>query len=348
MQLNYALGALAICAGSAFSVSALKCSTEPSSPGKPGREQASLIVFGDSMSDNGSTPHYSNYSHYWGDRYSNSYMWNEYAAKLLDLKLENWAIGGSTTDNKFAPVWGKHGLIPSVADVVPQYIANNTNASDFKKKNSIIAIDGGGNDFFYKLDDLRSGKLDLVRFLTKMVGNQINTIKLLLNAGYRKIYLLNMPSLTIIPAMAEYGAVDLVPKVERILNRVFSAHMAALYRSVGEKAREVRLFDLQSLMETSAQKESLKALNITEVQDFCITTNPDGSFNYCANPDVRYFYDDFHPSGRPHYLIGVVFAKTVKNPRFAVTVKSIRQIAKHYDIAHSDNAHNIIANGSRK
>ncbi|KAJ1942287.1 hypothetical protein EC988_006530, partial [Linderina pennispora] len=79
----------------------------------PPKERASLIVFGDSLSDNGHMPHYSNYSKYWGGRYSNSYMWNEYSAKLLDLNLENYAIGGSTTDNKFAPAYGRTQLIPS-------------------------------------------------------------------------------------------------------------------------------------------------------------------------------------------------------------------------------------------
>ncbi|KAJ1933230.1 hypothetical protein FBU59_006098, partial [Linderina macrospora] len=106
-------------------------------------DRPSLIVFGDSLSDNGHMPHYSNYSKYWGGRYSNSYMWNEYAAKLLDLNLENYAIGGSTTNNDFVPAYGRTQLIPSVADNVKAYLANNTKASDFKKKNSIIAIDGG-------------------------------------------------------------------------------------------------------------------------------------------------------------------------------------------------------------
>ncbi|KAI8321252.1 hypothetical protein GQ54DRAFT_188223 [Martensiomyces pterosporus] len=365
MLVNCAIAALALGATSAIAAkcpvpvtttstttclttSATTSAASPSSTSvpKPSDDQPSLIVFGDSMSDNGSTQHYSNYSHYWGGRYSNSYMWNEYSAKLLNLNLENWAIGGSTTDNKFVPAYGRAQLIPSVADIVPQYIANNTHATDNKKRNSIIAIDGGGNDFFYSIDNLQSGKYNILSFVNKMVGNQIRSIKLLLDAGYRNIYLLNMPSLQMAPAIAEIGASPLAGIVGAFFDTVYHAQLAALHLEQPIKAKGVKLFDLQGLINTSGKKASLQALNITTVANYCVTTNADGSFNYCSDPDTRYYYDDFHPTGRPHYLIGVVFANTVKNPLYPVTVDSIRKIAKEYDIAHSDSTHNIIASAS--
>ncbi|ORX65838.1 hypothetical protein DL89DRAFT_270561 [Linderina pennispora] len=133
----------------------------------------SMIVFGDSMSDNGHMPHYSNYSQYWGGRYSNSYMWNEYTAFLTNLKLENYAIGGSTTDNSFVPAYGRTQLIPSITEIVKQYIANNTGTSNFKKVNSLVFIDGGGNDIGYSADGLSNGSIDATWFVSTLVGNQV-------------------------------------------------------------------------------------------------------------------------------------------------------------------------------
>ncbi|KAJ1953301.1 hypothetical protein EC988_003072, partial [Linderina pennispora] len=153
----------------------------------------SMIVFGDSMSDNGHMPHYSNYSQYWGGRYSNSYMWNEYTAFLTNLKLENYAIGGSTTDNSFVPAYGRTQLIPSITEIVKQYIANTTGTSNFKKVNSLVFIDGGGNDIGYSTDGLSNGSIDATWFVSTLVGNQAANVNRLLDAGYRNIYLINYP-----------------------------------------------------------------------------------------------------------------------------------------------------------
>ncbi|ORX63920.1 hypothetical protein DL89DRAFT_272869 [Linderina pennispora] len=245
---------------------------------------------------------------------------NEYSAKLLDLNLENYAIGGSTTDNKFAPAYGRTQLIPSVTEIVHQYLANNTNVSDYKKKNSIIAIDGGGNDLFYNLDSLSTGKMSITYFIDTLVQNQIDSIKTLLDAGYRKIHLLNLPSLTMAPALAEYGpAVQaLAGMLTPVLNAVFRTKLTALRLKNPSKAAE----------------------------NPCVVDHADGSQTYCTDDDIRYYYDSFHPSGRPHYLIGVALPTLSKNPSYPVTKWSLTDIAKQYDIAHSDKNHNILASSA--
>ncbi|KAJ1936503.1 hypothetical protein FBU59_005030, partial [Linderina macrospora] len=238
-------------------------------------------------------PHYSNYSKYWGGRYANSYMWNEYSAKLLDLNLENYAIGGSTTDNDFVPAYGRTQLIPSVADTVKAFLANNTKASDFKKKNSIIAIDGGGNNLFGALSDIQSGKMNIFYFIDTMVQNQIDSIKSLLDAGYRKIYLLNLPSLTMAPAVAEYGTLitAMVGILTPLMNAAFLAKLGLLKLTNPSKASEVKFFNMQDLMDTTNSDMVLNALNITDTKNPCVVDHPDGSQTFCSNDNARYYYD---------------------------------------------------------
>ncbi|KAJ1936764.1 hypothetical protein EC988_008100, partial [Linderina pennispora] len=248
----------------------------------------------------------------------------------------------------FAPAYGRTQLIPSVTEIIHQYLANNTNVSDYKKKNSIIAIDGGGNDLFYNLDNLSSGKMSITYFIDTLVQNQMDSIKTLLDAGYRKIYLLNLPSLTMAPALAEYGpAVQaLAGMLTPVLNAVFRTKLTALRLKNPSKAAEVKFFNMQNLMDTSNSPMVLRAINVTDTKNPCVVDHADGSQTYCTDDDIRYYYDSFHPSGRPHYLIGVAFANIVKNPSYPVTKWSLTNIAKQYDIAHSDKNHNILASSA--
>ncbi|KAJ1949780.1 hypothetical protein FBU59_000994, partial [Linderina macrospora] len=259
----------------------------------------SLIVFGDSQSDNGSTFHYSNRTVYpFGGRYSNSYMWNEYVAKLLNLNLENWAIGGSTNDNKFVPGYGRTQIIPSTTDMVAQYITNNTNASVFKKCSSIVVVGGGSNSLLYSLDSFADGSIDMQTFVDTLVNNLFDNVKNLLDAGYPNIYLLTMPSLNVIPGIVEYGITELTQTIAPMFDMAFRRGLWNLFWTYGPRAFGVSLFDLGSVYDLMAKPESLSALNITTVNDWCVTYAKGGSELYCSDPDTRYFYDDFHASGR--------------------------------------------------
>ncbi|KAI8321250.1 hypothetical protein GQ54DRAFT_188261 [Martensiomyces pterosporus] len=306
----------------------------------------SLIVFGDSMSDDGYMPHYSNYSHYWGGRYSNSYMWNEYAAMLLNMNLENYAAGGSTTNNTFSPAYGRTQLIPSVSDVVQQYIANNTNTSFFKKRTSIIAMDGGANDIFYAISDLMSGAVNTTQWAQQLVANQMNNVNALLNAGYRNIYLLNLPDMSKSPASSQYGGPSVFAPIMSAVNQGLQQAVNNLVRSNPFTAYGVQIYDLATMMDQSLQPTVLQAINVTDTTNSCLSTNPDGSTNYCTSPDTDYYYDEFHPTGRPHYLIGVQFANTVWSQRFDASTSTLVRLANSFDIAHSDSSHNIIASSS--
>ncbi|ORX63921.1 hypothetical protein DL89DRAFT_262945 [Linderina pennispora] len=246
---------------------------------------------------------------------------------------------------QLCPCLWPHAADSSVTDTV-KAIANNTNVSDYKKKNSIIAIDGGGNNLFGALNDIKSGKMNIFYFIDTMVQNQIDSIKALLDDGYRKIYLLNLPSLTMAPAVAEYGTIvsALAGILTPLINAAFLAKLGILKLTNMSKAAEVKFFDMQDLMDTSNSDVVLNALNITDTKNPCVVDHADGSQTYCTDDNVRYYYDSFHPSGRPHYLIGVAFANIVKNPSYAINKWSLADIAKQYAMGASDNKNNIIAN----
>ncbi|KAJ1945561.1 hypothetical protein FBU59_002270, partial [Linderina macrospora] len=264
----------------------------------------SMIVFGDSMSDNGNMPHYSNYSQYWGGRYSNSYMWNEYTAFLTNMKLENYAIGGSTTDNSFVPAHGRTQLIPSVTDMVQQYIANNTNVSKFKKQYSLVFMDGGGNDIGYSADGLSNGSIDPTWFVTTLVANQMANIKRLLDAGYRNIYLINYPDAGGRISAALTGSTYTPNPIISAVNNGFKSSLAALKKSRSD-ASNVNMLDVDSMMTVILNADVLKAMNITSLYPPCADYSTNGEQPvFCSDPDTRFLYDPSHPSGRIEYILG--------------------------------------------
>ncbi|ORX65836.1 hypothetical protein DL89DRAFT_260690 [Linderina pennispora] len=185
----------------------------------PNSYSSSLVVFGDSQSDNGSTYHY-----------SNSYMWNEYSAKLLNLNLENWAIGGSTNDSKFVPGYGCTQLIQSTTDVV--------------------AYLGGLSD----------GNIDMQGFVDTLANNLFDNVKKLLDAGYPNIYLLTMPSFDAIPAIAEYGVTSLGQTLAPMFDTAFRRGLRSLFWTHGSRSFGVNLFDLGCVYDLMAKPESLAAL----------------------------------------------------------------------------------------
>ncbi|KAJ1961940.1 hypothetical protein GGI12_002954 [Dipsacomyces acuminosporus] len=310
------------------------------------RYKPSFVVFGDSLSDNGSMPHYSNYSHYWGDRYSNSYMWNEYTAKLLNMNLENHAIGGSTTDNNFSPAWGRNGLIPSISQVIQQYIANNTKTPIYKKRSAIVAFDGGANDVFYAIDGLLSGSINTAQWAQQLASIQIASINRLLDAGYRNIYVINLPDMSKAPSASQYGGAAFFSSIMNAYNQQLKQSVADLVKSRPGFAHGVQIYDFTALMSQSLQPTVLQAINVTDTTNSCLSYSSTGSLIYCPSPDTGYFYDEFHPSGRPHYLIGVHFANTIWNQDADTSTGALIDLAKKYDIAHSDSTHNIIASSS--
>ncbi|KAI8321254.1 hypothetical protein GQ54DRAFT_298138 [Martensiomyces pterosporus] len=304
--------------------------------------KGSLIVFGDSVSDNGMAPTYASGAKYFNGGCSNSYVWNEYSAKILNLSLENWAMSGATTDNSFVPAHGATQMIPSVKDTVAAYISNNTRASVAKKKSSVVAIDGGANDILLSSKQLASGQLGLSAFIQGVVDNQLRSVSKLLDAGYANIYVLSIPSMSILPIVPMVGLQGLASRITEGINTGITQGLSKIQRNRGPSSGGARFFDLGGAMNLLAQDASFQAMNVTNLTNPCLT-----STSTCPDPDTHFFYDSAHMTGRPHYMIGILFANTVKDAKFTPDVNAVVSLARQYDVAHSDSLHNIVASAKQ-
>ncbi|KAJ1771798.1 hypothetical protein IW140_002325 [Coemansia sp. RSA 1813] len=341
MQLKFS--ALLVCTSAFFLASA----TEPTSATESTSEltTSNLIVFGDSLADNGNTGKLINSTVYWDGRFSNSYVWNEYTAKLLGMTLANNAYGDATSNNDVTPAVLGGVTIPSFHDQVKNWLSANPAPSPFNLDNDIIQIEIGSNDLLNNAEGLMNGTVDITTLASRVAKSISADIQSLIDAGYKNVNLWNIPAIENTPLAASMNASALIAPAIEAMNSAIAKLVQSVFDGSKEKVQSANIFDIHSLMTTCMQSQVLTAFGITDSKDACYTTSSSGKPNICSDPDEHYFYDDVHPASRMHYIWGVSAAILARNPSTKMDTNEVLSIIKSFDIGSSNNKDNIIANG---
>jgi len=151
-------------------------------PGKLYAAYDTIVVFGDSISDNGNLyeffgPLAVSPDYYWRGRFSNGPVWVEYLSDpdKLDANLVNWALGAAQT----------RGLVPS--GFIEQ-VAYHVSSNDAPSQNTLFILWIGANDYSFGLRDYEDS-----------VGNIQEGLQDLADFGAREFLVLNLPDLGKIP-----------------------------------------------------------------------------------------------------------------------------------------------------
>ncbi|KAJ1644759.1 hypothetical protein J3B02_001480 [Coemansia erecta] len=302
-----------------------------------------LIVFGNSLSDIGNTASLTHTQAYWEGRYSNSYVWNEYTAKLLGMNLVNNAYGGATSNNDLSPATSGSISIPSFHDQVVAWLKDNPSPSQYNLDNDVIEVEIGGNDVLYRVSQLLLGTVDVNDFASKLSASIAADVQLLVDAGYRNINLWNLPAVDKTPSITGLGAGALVKPVIAALNAAVKSAVEDV--AAKSNASGIHVFDLNSLMGIALQSNVLAALGITDVTDACFTQDANGTTYVCPNPDEHFFYDGVHPASRMHYLWGVVASVLTDDPNTTIDASEVLQLVSTFAINKSNREDNIIVDG---
>ncbi|KAJ2892250.1 hypothetical protein IWW38_003291 [Coemansia aciculifera] len=304
----------------------------------PTSARSNLIIFGNSLSDDGNTAALTGSSGYWNGRWSNSYVWDEYTAQILGMNLDNRAYAGATSNNVLSPASSKNITIPSYHDQVAAWLAANPSPSAYHLQNDLIEVEIGGNDILNRVAGLLLGTVDLNQFAGQLAASIAHDTQLLVNAGYKNIVIWNLPAVDKTPMALSYGASALIKPVIAALNAAIAAAVQPL--------AGVRVLDLHNLMEIALQPQVLAALGITDSTTACYVTDAAGNVTVCATPDQHFFTDTIHPSGRMHYLWGAVAAVLARNPTAVIDTAEALKLIGDYDIGQSNRNDNIIADGA--
>ena len=249
-----------------------------------GTEFSNIVIFGDSLSDNGNLYAQTqglvpDARQYYEGRFSNGPVWVEYLADKLhiDGSLYDYAYGGASTDSIAPP-----GL-PSQIDIFLDYPPIAPNISS----HSLFIIWIGANDFLiYNKKDYKTSSDRIAQSLENLV-----------QYGAHNILVLNLPNLGAIPKM----------------NKSQSLHSDYEERTI---LFNNALEDIISNLKDQYPYNTIYFFNVFTIFED-IVDNPykhgfANAINVCPNfyindnyvNDGRYlFWDDVHPTTEAHMLL---------------------------------------------
>lgn len=241
-----------------------------------------LIAFGDSLSDAGNVYDLSGNiipsAPYWEGRFSNGPVWVEVLAARLGVASLRSRAGGDvfayagTTSGSGS----SYGIAPNLANQVAEYLARETPAPQH-----LVAIWSGANDYF---DGQRDESI--------VVGNLLDRVGQLADAGAVRFMLPNLPLLGETPAMATDPERTALNAVSLRHNELLRQRLAAL--RVARPA--LRIYELDVAGIFAAARSDPSAFGLSNVTDPAIDAD-------LGRADEYLFWDPIHPTRVGHRII---------------------------------------------
>ena len=241
---------------------------------------SSVIVYGDSLSDNGNFFAATGFpgAPYAGGRRTNGPVAVEQLAGALGAPLIDFAwIGATTGVGNYAdggsPTGLGAGLLPGIRTVFDATVAG----LGPYLSSALFVVWGGPNDF------LSPSPLDLTpaAVVARAVGNEIGIVTTLLGMGAQHILVPGMPDLGLTPYFQSLG-----PAGAAQGSAATAAFNGALSSSLPSG---VLFYDTAALIRDMVNNPA--SYGFTNVTEACFN-----GVTVCANPSQYLFFDDFHPS----------------------------------------------------
>ena len=279
----------------------------------------SLVVFGDSLSDQGNafllsvglfppSPY--------AQRASNGPVAAEVLASTLGVPLapsvaggSNYAVvgaatgpvlipggGGATTDNFAAVAYG----LPALANTgLLNQVASYVSGPTTDPASSLFFVWGGANDFF--IDPSAATAASAVNNLAVM-------IQLLYGSGGRQFLVPNLPDLSLTP----FG-LGLPPQQQLGFHALSLGFNAGLSAALGQLQAlpgiDITPFDTFALLTAIAANPS--AFGFTDATTPCLSGGLGTGGTVCADPESHLFWDSVHPSAAANQILGGALANAV-------------------------------------
>lgn len=236
----------------------------------------SLIVFGDSLSDNG-VDLYNDKDGF--RRYSTGPVWPEYLSKMLNFELMDYAYSGGKSglgNYNFPQQWS--GILWQVQKYVEKYPKIPSN--------HLIAYQTGG------ANDLEQNDFNV----TIILENNLAALQLLISHFAPRIIVFGFPDFSKIPAYSGDAAKALL--LQNITNTLNYGLIE--FMKINSRIR-IDFFDaakfFREKLSSFSHNEPFIYQNNTELQ-------PGNIFNYS-------FYDSWHPATGVHFMIAEEMTKII-------------------------------------
>ncbi|MFN4297137.1 MAG: autotransporter domain-containing protein [Brevundimonas sp.] len=255
-----------------------------------------LVVFGDSLSDNGNLFAFTGGTQppapiYWQGRFSNGRVFTE----LLGFDATgfgttagsvNYAFGGARTDAAMSP--------PGMQVQLQAYLAGGgTFASG-----DLVSILGGANNIFQAAGAISADpSLDPLSFMTGAATGAAQDVAGLVNAvagaGAGTVLVTNLPRLSLTPAFSTPPASTLGD----IGSNTFNAALAQGLRTVAAANPNANIIQVDLFTATEFFAANPGLFGISNATDPCFDET---AMTLCANPEEYFYFDGVHPTSSGH------------------------------------------------
>ncbi len=274
-----------------------------------------LIVFGDSLSDNGNHAaqngkdpgqivtgnDYYPWQAYANGSFSNGPVWGERLAQQLGLpEFKASALGGGNYSYAFAKVLSSGSAAPySLPEQVKQYLGRTAGVAD---ADALYVLEGGANDLFFNRNTAWNSSA--AGLLSTRYANAIGAmVDKLQAAGARHILVLNVPNLGIAPGVSSEGV-----QISSNASLLAQTMNAALNQRLSMEGPDVQTFDFYGQW-TQWRAAGPGASGFGNVSDAC------GAPSLSCDPNTALFWDAIHPTAKGHAAMAeALFAQVSQVP----------------------------------
>lgn len=251
----------------------------------------SIVIFGDSLSDNGNVYALTNETYpippYWNGRYSNGPNWVD----QLNLSgISDYAYGSATTDNNLVQGYTKGDTVPvpGMLQQVELYL-NSTNVNEIDFERTLYILWGGNNDFLF----------DPTLFPDVIVTSLLKSAQTLLDIGAKNLLVFNQVPVQYFPFTKPIN----VPELFIYLTEQGNFYISNLTETmqIDNPQASLKIFDIHSLVLNILTENST---DFTNTVDNCWSNvNVTTVLQFCTDPDEYFFVDSLHFTSRAHGLI---------------------------------------------
>lgn len=260
-----------------------------------------LVVFGDSLSDNGNLYAASGGTQppsppYFQGRFSTGPVFTELLGFTVGRSAAgapvtgsiNYAYGGARTDSSAFP--------PGMRN---QLLAYTTAGGTFGS-NDLVSVLGGANNIFQGLPaaGVSPNPQGAIAPVSLAAASDINFIvNSVATAGAGTIMVVNLPKLSLTPQFRTSPAAPLADFAVTTFNGALSTGLFAT--AAARPNTNIILVDLFKAGDVIAANPS--AFGITNVTDACFN-----GVTVCSNPESYFYFDGVHPTGAGHKVIAAL------------------------------------------
>ncbi|GGF45817.1 exported lipase [Aliidongia dinghuensis] len=272
-------------------------------------EFSNILVFGDSLSDNGNIPKLFGINvpapPYYMNRFSNGPVYAEYLNGLLSVPAGNftdYAIGGAQAGT------GNIGGLPNagVSQEIDRYLATNPHPG----ARDLTVVWAGANDYFGALPGIQALPTSqqtaaLQTQVNTTVGNIVADVTRLAQAGVTNFVVPNLPNLGATPDFNTSPTNSATAtQISTIHNQLLPTALAALQAQYHVNIIVVDVSALNAQVLADPTK-----FGVTNTTQQCLLNAA------CVAQKLPYlFWDGVHPTEQSHALLAQYFASTIDAP----------------------------------